>query len=133
MDWRPHPSVRNWRDRKELERQEIEYIEQYGTNIDAMYNEEYNYEEEECNDEDDDHMEVEEPIADMLDAIDPIFDNDLDDEEYTPNNGNEDLLEEAQKALYPGASVSRLATSVLILNLQAKFKWSNASVTALLQ
>ena len=133
MDWRPHPSVRNWRDRKELERQEIEYIEQYGTNIGAMYNEEYNYEEEECNDEDDDRMEVEEPIADMLDAIDPIFDNDLDDEEYTPNNGNEDLLEEAQKALYPGASVSRLATSVLILNLQAKFKWSNASVTALLE
>jgi hypothetical protein len=98
-----------------------------------MYNEEYNYEEEECNDEDDDRMEVEEPIADMLDAIDPIFDNDLDDKEYTPNNGNEDLLEEAQKALYPGASVSRLATSVLILNLQAKFKWSNASVTALLE
>jgi hypothetical protein len=28
----------------------------------------------------------------MLDPIDQTFDNDLDDEEYTPNDGNEDLL-----------------------------------------
>lgn len=130
---RPDPSILNWRHRESLRLAEIEYIEQYGTNIGTTYNDDYNDAEEEYNDEDDDHMEVEEPMADMLDAFDPIFDNDLDDEENTPNDGHEDLLEEALRVLYPGASISKLAASLLILNLQAKFKWSNASVTALLE
>lgn len=41
------------------------------------------------------------------------------------------LREEMNTPLYPGAKTSRLATSLLLLNLQAKYKWSNTSVTSL--
>lgn len=58
---RPDPSILNWRHRESLRLAEIEYIEQYGTNIGTTYNDDYNDAEEEYNDEDDDHMEVRNP------------------------------------------------------------------------
>ncbi len=42
------------------------------------------------------------------------------------------LRAEATKKLYSGCSLTRLSASLLILNLQNRFGWSNVSVTALL-
>ncbi len=42
------------------------------------------------------------------------------------------LRAEATKKLYSGCSLTRLSSSLLILNLQSRFGWSNVSVTALL-
>lgn len=42
------------------------------------------------------------------------------------------LREEASRPIYNGASISRLSVTLLILNLQTRYQWSNASVSALL-
>ena len=42
------------------------------------------------------------------------------------------LREEASRPIYNGASISRLSATLLILNLQSQYQWSNASVFALL-
>ena len=42
------------------------------------------------------------------------------------------LRDEASTKLYSGCALTRLSSSLLILNLQNRFGWSNVSVTALL-
>jgi hypothetical protein len=48
------------------------------------------------------------------------------------SNHEQFLQAKATKKLYSGCSLTRLSSSVLILNLQTRFGWSNVLVTALL-
>lgn len=75
------------------------------------------------------HMEddnIDEMLADWFPAVHamPNVEHDI---EYTK------LSEEASTPIYNGSSLSRLSTTLLILNLQAKYGWSNTSVSALLK
>lgn len=72
----------------------------------------------------------------MLDAM---YENDNEnrhneeDEEALLSKEEKNLREESKTALYPGAKTSRLATSLLLLNPQAKCKWSDQSITSLFE
>lgn len=69
-------------------------------------------------------------------------DNDMDDNDmeefindwYGGDDAGEDesfLRAEALQRIYEGSNLSRLSASLLILNLQDRYAWSNASVSAL--
>ena len=69
-------------------------------------------------------------------------DNDMDDNDmdefindwYGEDDAGEDesfLRAEALQRIYEGSKLSRLSASLLILNLQDRYAWSNASVSAL--
>jgi hypothetical protein len=64
----------------------------------------------------------------MADWLDDWFE----DTDQHVSNHEQFLRAEATKKLYSGCSLSRLSSSLLILNLQSRFGWSNVSVTALL-
>ena len=75
---------------------------------------------------------------------DDIFDNDdgmadfiedwhqNDSASDIPNN-EKYLRKEALKCIYEGSQLTRLSASLLILNLQNRFGWSNVSVSTLLK
>jgi hypothetical protein len=64
----------------------------------------------------------------MADWLDDWFE----DIDQHVSNHEQFLRAEATKKLYSGCSLTRLSSSLLILNLQSRFGWSNVSVTALL-
>lgn len=88
----------------------------------------------------DDEVQHDEAMHNMFESY---FETNENDDMHASSNENGDheqfemdedeilLRKEADTPLYPGASISRLATSILILNLQATYKWSDRSVTSL--
>lgn len=75
----------------------------------------------------------------MGDMLDDMYENNIaarhneQDEEALLSKEEKKLREESKTALYPGAKTSRLATSLLLLNLQAKYRWSDQSLTSLFE
>lgn len=70
--------------------------------------------------------------------MDDYHDDGMDDflnDWFQPTNDTssqeEFLREEATKSLYPGCTLTRLSASLIMLNLQNRFGWSNASISAL--
>jgi hypothetical protein len=60
------------------------------------------------------------------------LDNWFEDTNQHVSNHEQFLRAEATKKLYFGCSLSRLGSSLLILNLQSRFGWNNVSLTTLL-
>ncbi|MCO5608538.1 hypothetical protein L7F22_062749 [Adiantum nelumboides] len=90
------------------------------------------------------YARLKEQYAKEFNGRDDIFDNDdgmadfiedwhqNDSASDIPNN-KKYLRKEALKCIYEGSQLTRLSTSLLILNLQNRFGWSNVSVSALLK
>lgn len=75
------------------------------------------------------HHVEEEPHHD--DDINEFLDDWFQDDKEDHNPREKFLRDEALKYIYEGASLTRLSATLLILNLQARYHWSNASVSAL--
>lgn len=76
--------------------------------------------------------------AGMEDMIEALVENVLPDEAIPKKSKARDKMEDfvrktCKEPLYVGANVSKLRTMLSILNLQATFGWSNASVSALFE
>ena len=62
-----------------------------------------------------------------------VHNEDPQDNSFQMEKKEAHLKEEALKPLYPQSCLTRLSASLLLLNLQAQFGWSNTLVTALLE
>ncbi|MCO5607792.1 hypothetical protein L7F22_061993 [Adiantum nelumboides] len=90
------------------------------------------------------YARLKEQYAKDFNGRDDIFDNDDDMADFIedwhqndsasniPNN-EKYLRKEALKCIYEGSQLTRLSASLLILNLQNRFGWSNVFVSALLK
>lgn len=88
---------------------------------------------------DENELPMNEEFEAMGDMLDAMYENNSaarhneQDEEALLSKEEKKLREESKTTLYPGAKTSRLATSLLLLNLQAKYRWSDQSLTSLFE